>query len=87
MQSTMVRNCFAATGVTACGQRCDALTVCFSFAVPVWSKHFGTQNTVTQERQALFSVLTPFDGMRQDGQCRASVARRSVWAIRAGTYS
>ena len=28
--------------------------------------HFGTQNTVTQERQALFSVLTPFDGMRQD---------------------
>lgn len=28
--------------------------------------HFGTQNTVTQERQALFSVLTPFGGMRQD---------------------
>ncbi len=28
--------------------------------------HFGTQNTVTQERHALFSVLTPFEGKRQD---------------------
>ncbi len=28
--------------------------------------HFGTQNTVTQERQALFGVLTPFEGARQD---------------------
>jgi len=44
--------------------------VCACTCLLTTAQHFGTHNTVTQERQALFSVLTPFDGARQDGQCR-----------------